>query len=137
MTVPSPVSSLLSVLLLFVKLVEGVEEPPWVDDAEDIFDSEIDGIIRTGEADDDDDSELNSKGDDSFSLSLSWIKGQTDGEGIFSLPLSEVFDRLSDAKTGIGVMSPTAEEVMSSVSLCRCSSPTVEPVVLVCLLSCV
>ena len=131
MTVPSPVSSLLSVLLLLVK---GVEGPLWVDDAEDIFDSEIDGIIRTGEADDDDDSELNSKGDDSFSLSLSWIKGQTDGEGIFSLPLSEVFDRLSDAKTGIGMMSPTAEEVMSSVSLCRCSSPTV---VLVWLLSCV
>ena len=137
MTVPSPVSSLLSVLLLFVKLVEGVEEPPWVDDAEDIFDSEIDGIIRTGEADDDDDSELNSKGDDTFSLSLSWAEGQTDGEGIFSLPLSEVFDRLSDAKTGIGVISPTDEEVMSSVSLCRCSSPTVEPVVLVWLLSCV
>ena len=137
MTVPSPVSSLLSVLLLFVKLVEGVEEPPWVDDAEDIFDSEIDGIIRTGEADDDDDSELNSKGDDTFSLSLSWAEGQTDGEGIFSLPLSEVFDRLSDAKTGIGVISPTDEEVMSSVSLCRCSSPTVEPVVLFWLISCV
>ena len=92
MTVPSPVSSLLSVLLLFVKLVEGVEEPPWVDDAEDIFDSEIDGIIRNGEADDDDDSVLNTKGDDTFSLSLSWAEGQTDGEGIFSLPLSEVFD---------------------------------------------
>ena len=89
MTVPSPVSSLLSVLLLLVK---GVEGPLWVDDAEDIFDSEIDGIIRTGEADDDDDSELNSKGDDTFSLSLSWAEGQTDGEGIFSLPLSEVFD---------------------------------------------
>ena len=67
MTVPSPVSSLLSVLLLLVK---GVEGPLWVDDAEDIFDSEV----------------------DTFSLSLSWAEGQADGEGIFSLPLSEVFD---------------------------------------------
>ena len=80
-----------------------------MEDPDDISDSDDESVIRGVAAADD--SELNSKVEGTFSLSLSWVRGQTDGVDLFSL--SEVVDQLSEAETVvpniiIGVtMSPT------------------------------
>ena len=66
-----------------------------MEDANDISDSDDERFIR-GEAAADD-SELNSSVEGTFSLSLSWVRGQTDGVDLFSL--SEVFNQLSEATT--------------------------------------
>ena len=97
------VSFLLSDLLVFfVKIMESdivvcVEGAPWeVGEEDDISESEDETDIRGEESADDDDSELNSKSDGIFSLSLSWVRGQTDDDDMFSL--SDVFDQFSEAE---------------------------------------
>ena len=78
----------------------GVEGAPWeVGEEDDISDSEDESGIRGKAAAADDDSELNSNSDGIFSLSLSWVNGQTDDDDMFSLSLSEVFNQLSEAET--------------------------------------
>ena len=100
LTIPPPVFlSLSSAIFFFIKIVEsenvvGVEGALWEGDKED----EIS------------DSELNSNRNVIFSLSLSWVRGQTDDDDMFSLSLSEVFDQLCEVDTVastiiIGLMS--------------------------------
>ena len=115
------VSFLLSDLFVFfVKIMESdivvcVEGAPWeVGEEDDISESEDETDIRGEESADDDDSELNSKSDGIFSLSLSWVRGQTDDDDMFSLSLSDVFDQFSEAEAVastiiIGLMPCTGE----------------------------
>ena len=87
-----------------------------MEDPDDISDSDDESVIRGVAAADD--SELNSNVEGTFSLSLSWVRGQTDGVDLFSL--SEVFNQLSEAETVvpniiIGVlMSPTDDIALFS-----------------------
>ena len=103
------VSFLLSDLLVF--FVKIMESNIVVCVEDDISESKDETDIRE---ESDDDSELNSKIDGIFSLSLSWVRGQTDDDDMFSLSLSDVFDQFSEAEAVastiiIGLMPCTDE----------------------------